>query len=162
MGPVVPGGPVYTVALAGVALGGDCGTGAAGSSRACALNAPNCGCQQSTLQIKISATAGQGSEAFAITAVRMYDQGGHLVDQLTPRDPQRWSGNVYTAWDQVIAPSDDFNATYNLSAPNWAAIDPSGPYDSTASYRVEVDVAIGGQARTVGLDGVTREAPIST
>jgi len=160
-----PGGPAVTVALAAVALAGDCGGGIsakiAPTGGACATNAPRCGCQQSNVQLKVSAGSGAGDVTFEIVRVRVLDHNsGAQLDQLTARSPQKWSGTTYSVWDQKIAPLDDFTASYDMSAPNWTTLSPNGFMNT--GYRVEVDLLIGGQARTVSLDGVTRESPIST
>ncbi|MEA2699648.1 MAG: hypothetical protein QOI66_3919, partial [Myxococcales bacterium] len=165
---LTPGGPTVTVALAAVALAGDCGisagtsdTGTALRGGSCALGSPNCGCQQSNVQLKVSAGGGTGDVTFEIVRVRVLDHtSGKQLDQLTARSPQKWSGTTYSVWDQKIAPLDDFTASYQTSAPNWTSLSPNGFTNTT--YRVEVDLLIGGQPHTVSLDGVTRETPIST
>jgi hypothetical protein len=159
VGPLAVGGPVVTVALAGVTLGVDYSSGRSGGS--CATNVPDCGGQQSNVQLKVSATKGTGNLPLQIVNVRILDQNnGQQLDQLTARAAQKWSGSAYVDWDQQIAPLVDFAASYKLSAPNWSVLSPSG--NTKTTYRVEVDLLIGGETRTIGLDGVSREPPIAT
>jgi len=159
-----PGGPAVTVALAAVALAGDCGAISSGTSTkggACPTATPDCGCRQSTVQLKVNATDGTRDVTFQVVSVRIVDPAdGAQLDKLTARSPQKWSGNTYVDWDQKIAPLDDFAASYKTSAPNWTVL--SGGRVAQTAYRVEVDLLIDGQARTVSIDGVTREPPIST
>jgi hypothetical protein len=160
-GPITIGGASVTVALAAAALGSDCGSQTAGIGGACAAGVTNCGvCQQSTLQLKVTAT-GSGGTTLQVTAVRVADpKTGEVLQALTARSPQTWSGSAYAAWDQMVAAPVDLSVTYDLSAPDWTKISPAG-YSQT-TYRVEADVVVGGATRTVSVDGVTREAPIST
>jgi hypothetical protein len=147
--------------MAGAALGGDCAIRATGGDRAsaCAINSPSCGCQQSSLQLKVSAS-GTGAAAMAVTGVRVLDEKtGQLLQTLSARSPQKWAGSAYGAWDQQIADG-DFNVTYDLSGPDWSVLQPSGLLQT--GYRVEAEVTVGGVVRLIGIDGVTREAPIST
>jgi hypothetical protein len=160
-----PGGPAVTVAVAAVALAGDCSGISSGTSNmkggACPTATPDCVCRQSTVQLKVSATDGTRAVTFQVVSVRILDpSSGAQLDKLTARSPQKWSGNTYVDWDQTIAPLDDFAASYKTSAPNWTVL--SGGRVAQTAYRVEVDLLIDGQARTISIDGVTREPPIST
>jgi hypothetical protein len=151
------------VALAGVSLSGDCpAPGPTAKLAACASTAPNCNCRQSAMQLKVSAKAAQRTVSLAINQVRIVDPAsGRRLGILMARMPQKYDGTSYVDWDQQIAPNDDFNASYLLSAPDWSTISPSG-IDTTTSYRIEVDLSIGGEPRTIKLDGVKREVPIAT
>jgi hypothetical protein len=156
-GPITTHGPTLTLSMAGAVLAGDC---AVARSFACAQNVPNCGCQQSTVQLKIVAAQGQGVAGLQVTHVRVLTaDGSQQLDDLTARTPQKWNGSAYVDWDQQVHPGDDFTASYQTSAPNWAQIAPNG---MIASYRVEVDLLVDGQAVSVALEGVSRAPLVST
>jgi hypothetical protein len=161
-GPITIGGATVTVAIAGAALGSDCPAASTKSGLCATGDGGVCSdlCQQSTLQLKVTAT-GSGSAALQVLAVRIVDpQSGQTLQALTAREPQIWSGSAYAAWDQTVTAPADLTASYKLSAPDWAQI---GTYRAAqTSYRVEADVVVGSERRLVSIDGVTREPPINT
>jgi hypothetical protein len=158
------GTSAIAIALAGVSLADDCaGVGQSRAGGACAATTPNCNsCRQSEMQLKITARGAPAAVTLAIKEVRIVDPtSGRRLGALTARTPKRYDGTTYVDWDARIAPDDDFNAMFLLSAPDWSTLSPA-TNDATTSYRIEVDLSVGGEARTIKLDGVTREPPIAT
>ena len=95
-----------------------------------------------------------------IKAVRLIDPvNGKVLSNLAWRDPQSWSVEKYVAWDQQLAPSVELKATYKLSAPTYG--DQSGARLYEKTYKVEVDLEIDGQLRTLSVDA-QREPEVVT
>ncbi len=168
-----PCGGHVTAALSSVTLASDCrtakqGAGLAGDQAApCAANATDCFayCRQSSMQLQLSSTA-VASAKIEIRAVRLIDPAtGKVLEQLTHRDPQQWSGDQYVDWSEVLSSMATLKATYKLSASQQI----SG-YSSDASsrlsgpgskYRVEVDIAVDGELRTLSIEA-SREPEVVT
>lgn len=162
--PTTAGDPTVTVALVAASLASDCAAAHSGTwkQQSCASDAPNCACQQSNVSIKVTASAGARPVAMHVQAVRIFDAAGNQeLGVLSAREPSRWNGSAYVSWNEQIAPLDDYTVSYKLSAPDWASIAPSDSARS-ASYRVIVELEVGGQSRTISLDGISREPIIST
>lgn len=158
------GGPHAVVAsLSAVTLANDCGGGAraaADVAGACLEGTPCPSlCRQSSMQLSFGSQQ-QTPAKVEIRAVRLMDKTtGKLLQTLSSREPQMWTADQYVAWDQLIPAEGGLKATYKLSAPayNWAS-DARFGYQT---YRVEVDVAIDGQVRTLQAEA-TREPEVAT
>jgi hypothetical protein len=170
--PVTAGSPPITVTLSGATLAEDCGSATSTTSStppssigrgagSCTSTATDCGCVQSMLMLNVVAGAGQGNLSFAIEKVTVVDdQDASITSMLTTRAPQTFANNVYAPWTEVIAPNANLSVSYSMTAPDWSSLGLATTYSAT--YRIDVVVSVGGVARTVSLDGVSREAPIST
>lgn len=154
-----------TASLSSVTLASDCGGGAKGvaADAACAdgFACPSL-CRQSSMQLAFGSLATHPAN-IEIRAVRLIDPSSKKVLQtLTSREPQQWSADKYLAWDELLAPGATVKATYKLSAPTFyypaALTDGRSAYQP---YRVEVDVAIDGEVRTLQADA-TREPEVAT
>ncbi len=139
------------VSLASVTLAQDCPTGAAepGFAGDCAEDSDGCGgwCEQSSLQLRITATADGTEVPFEIVSVRVTDPDAALVGSLTTRNPRVFTVDSYTAWDETIAPSDDLSVTYDTTAPDWYASGARLAWGTV--YEVEVVVRVDGVERTL-------------
>lgn len=140
------------VTLASVTLAQDCapaGAGEPGIAGDCAEDSDSCGgwCQQSSLQLHITATADGTEVPFEIVSVRVTDPDAALVGSLTTRSPRVFTEDSYTPWDETIAPSDDLSVTYDTSAPDWYASGARLAWGTV--YEVEVVVRVDGVERTL-------------
>ena len=117
------------------------------------------------MQLQLSSTAVTAAK-IEIRAVRLIDPAtGKVLEQLTHREPQQWSGDQYVDWSEVLSPRATLKATYKLSA----AQQISGYYSDASSrlsgpgskYRVEVDIAVDGELRTLSIDA-SREPEVVT
>ena len=149
-----PCGGHVVASLSSVTLAQDC-PAAAGAPRQgdfaegiCAESS-GCGslCRQSSMQLAFVSTASAASQ-IKIVAVRLIDPTtGAVLETLTSRDPQAWSVDKYISWNEILAPNGDLKVTYKLSAPSYSSFSSSRSYAMV--YRVEVDVSVDGDVRTL-------------
>lgn len=153
-----------TAAIASASLANDCPSVDAGSSGLGAARcAPSdggafdsaCGgfCQQTSLQLTFDVAAlgapasTDPANAVSVTSVRLIDVAtGAALDTLTPREPQRWQGSQYGAWDGTLRGYGETRASFKLSAPNWTRIGSGNTWSTYGrAYRLEVTVVAGAQ-----------------
>ncbi|MCC7541665.1 MAG: hypothetical protein IT379_35935 [Deltaproteobacteria bacterium] len=159
-----------TVSIASVALGDDCGGGAAARpmvmTGACA-DGP-CGgpsCRGSSVQLALSSGSGAGASTVRIESADLFDvRTGSRVATLTPQQVRTWSqAGAYTAWDGRIGPLHSLQVSVDLSGLSWSSItegDSSSAYD--AHYRLQVVVRVDGEERTLVSADVGREPMVVT
>ena len=166
------------VSIAGVSLGEDCGTGlidpgrcADGDSGGAGADEPSdgapadcdgpcCGsyCQPSGVTFAITAD-GDRSGTFRVLSVTLLDGETRTeLMELTADTPRRWTEEGYVAWDEVIPTPSDMQTHYELHGIDWSSVTDS--YSRT--YRLEVEVEVDGEVRTLTSEETTREAPIVT
>ncbi len=154
--PVTPPGAIV-IDLASVSLAEDCGGGPAhlsvetssqkrrpGPSVAQSSQAGDQACEQTTMQLKITAGA---AGAIKIKRVELLDPSGKAVGELTPRAPSKWADDGYHAWDEHVEAGQDLTTSYALSAPDWSKL--PGGRDPSVAYRVRVTIAVGDDERTL-------------
>jgi hypothetical protein len=150
-----------TAAIASASLADDCpaerGSGLADCARLAGDSGAfdsACGfCRQTGLQLTFAVTATDGSasgapaNAVQVTGVRLLDAPtGAGLGALTPREPQRWEGTQYVAWDGVLRGYGESRVSYKLSAPNWVAIGGGNTWSTYGrAFRLEVTVVVRGQ-----------------
>lgn len=99
-------------------------------------------CEQSTLQLSVwGAQVGKPVE-LRLGTVELLDEQGRALGRLVAREPTRYDGSVYRAWDQQVAPASSQTVSYKLGA---APV----PIARDTGYRVQVHVTVGGRERTV-------------
>jgi hypothetical protein len=99
-------------------------------------------CEQSTLQLSVwGAQVGKPVE-LRLGTVELLDEQGRALGRLVAREPTRYDGSVYRAWDQQVAPGSSQTVSYKLGA---APV----PIARDTGYRVQVHVTVGGRERTV-------------
>jgi hypothetical protein len=152
--------PDVQASLAAVTLADDCPDAKTPPSGDCA-GTDTCRslCQQSNLQIDLSSSGGSSEAPFEIVEVRVIDERSSVATVIA-RTPQRWDGSAYVSWDELISPNATIKTSYKISNLMWSTINDAPLRAET--YRVEVDVMIGGEVRTISLDGVTREPDVQT
>ena len=118
-------------------------------------------CTQSTMQL---AFTGQGpSEArVVIEQVRLVDpSSGKTVGRAEARKPAAWIDSSYHAWDEMIPEGKDIKSSYELSDPDWSAVEAaiggSSSYDHM--FVLEVVVKVGDEQQTVHSAPFPRERP---
>ncbi len=164
------GGPHVVASLASVTLADDClnkasedpafafGRPAAGACEAADSNCLSL-CRQTSMQLAFGSSATHDVK-IDIKEVRLLEPSTRkLLDTLTSREPRRWSGESYQAWDEIILSNQGVKASYKLSAPgyHWA----SDARYRLQTYIVEVDVLVDGELRTLSVEA-TREPEVAT
>lgn len=141
------------VEIASVTLGQECDPQAAAKAEAALKPAADASaersaakrkraCEQSMLQLSVwGAQVGKPVE-LRLGAVELLDEQGRALGQLVAREPTRYDGSVYRAWDQQVAPGSSQTVSYKLGA---APV----PIARDTGYRVQVHVTVGGRERTV-------------
>jgi hypothetical protein len=99
-------------------------------------------CEQSTLQLSVwGAQVGKPVE-LRLGAVELLDEQGRTLGRLVAREPTRFDGGVYHAWDRQIAPRSTQTVSYKLG-------EAPVPIAHGTGYRVQVHVTVGGRDRKV-------------
>ena len=162
-----PCGGHVTAALSSVTLADDCQPAQPGkpaeSDRACEPGFAGCPsyCRQSSMQLQFGSTA-IGDAKIEIRAVRLIDPATNKVIQtLSHREPKRWLTDHYAVWSEVLPANSTVKATYKLSGASQAIGNYSGRLSGGTQYRVEVDVAVDGEVRTLSISA-SREPEVVT
>tara|TARA_R110002096_G_scaffold433887_2_gene653760 strand:+ start:68133 stop:68807 length:675 start_codon:yes stop_codon:yes gene_type:complete len=114
-------------------------------------------CGQSTMQMAITGQ-GEMSSALKIVEVRLLDAAGTRLDIISARSPTIWKDNAYAAWDQIVLPKTDVKASYKLSIGNWSKVEKAlGATSYGRMYTIEVDIELGGAAKTLRSSQAPRE-----
>ena len=167
-GPQLPtepcGSPHIVASLSSVTLANDCpaSKGVADFAGACAPGY-ECEslCRQSSMQLSFGSSSSMAAK-IEIRAVRLLDSKTHKVLQtLTSREPQQWTADKYTAWNELLPAGAGLKATYKLSAPSFNYNGASDARYGYQTYSVEVDVTIDGDVRTLQAEA-TREPEVAT
>ncbi len=127
-------------------------------------------CKQSTVQLHLVAAAGDSPAHIELGAIKLYDaKGERHIQDLVARNPQVWSeaDGRYQPWDATVAPRQDLKVSFDLSAPNWAAIGGGDPFATQGmGFKLTVVVRTGGKDSTVDVvvhsPYVAREAEVDT
>ena len=147
--------------IASVTLADDCPAASARPEADCEPGLTGgCGfCQQSSIQLRLTAGA-EGTEVpFELVSIRVFDADG-VPASIVARSPREFADGEYRVWDERIAPRDDLSVTYDTTSLDGT---------STAFYaggrlallHVVVVVRIDGVERTLEADA-SREPEIAT
>jgi len=151
--------PSFSVEIASVTLADQCGQGSAikppivkpatpavqqapaKPAKTAAGGAPGAAarraCEQTSMQLALKAPA---ADKVTVKKVELLDD--NLINELAARDPAKWSGGAYAAWDEQLAAGDDIVVAYALGAPDWNKI--GGRYAANAkTFQLRVTLAIG-------------------
>lgn len=156
------------VAIASVTLADDCGTGptvappvqssraykpspeladmAMGESASMAKRA----CEQSSVQLRV-VNGTKAASDISIKKIELLDESGNVIRELTPREPSKWTGDAYAAWDGKVDAAQTLQVSYALSEPSVSA---------GGTYTVRVTVASAEGDKTLETK-TTLEAPAS-
>lgn len=105
----------------------------------CSFRAP---CQQSSVQLDLTAV-GTGTPApVAVTDIELLDKAGASLGHMTGRAPQVWIDNAYTTWDAQLRPGERLRLSVPASAPPWDKI--AGGRWGGGMFQVRVTVTVGG------------------
>ena len=158
------------VAIASVTLADDCGTGPTTSfpaqtsritkpstefadmnmGEAASMSQAKRACEQSSVQLRV-VNGTKAASDISIKKVELIDEHGTVLRELTPREPSKWTGDAYTAWDGKV----DADATIQIS---YALSEPSVSAGSTYTVRVTIASAEGDKTLETK---TTLEAPAS-
>ncbi|MEO8700190.1 MAG: hypothetical protein ABI867_09105 [Kofleriaceae bacterium] len=159
--PVTPAIATITVQMTAATLADDCGGGpntapappkAAAKAKQDAPYEPTQAskakrkCEQSSIQLSITAPAGAKPAELAVKQVELFDETGKSLGVLESRAPSLWSeANGYMPWDQKITPGQELSVSYALGRPDWSKV----PERWNKTYVVKAQLSIGGADQTV-------------
>lgn len=114
------------------------------------------GCDQTTMQLRITTPANFRPGTVTIKRIELLDIEGKLLQTLTSRNPRAWKNtSSYLPWDERVGASQGVNSMYDLSSPNWAKLTGSRWNAHTKTFQVRVTVEIGGANKTVTRTAIT-------
>ncbi|MFK7986427.1 MAG: hypothetical protein AB8I08_10375 [Sandaracinaceae bacterium] len=168
------------IAIASATLGGDCpppptaaqpvaadiaedmpsaGAPAMRSSTAHGRFAPGY-CDRTGLQLAVTAPEHHPGGALEVLEVRLLTMEGAPAGTLEVRGQTLFEDGAYVAWDGNVRAGQQ-NISVHTSGPDWAAI--GGDRQGFGlSYRIEVDLRVGGETRTLEMAPVSREPMVVT
>ncbi len=158
------------VAIASVTLADDCSTGPttpfpAQTSRAskpstefadmdmgeaASMSQAKRACEQSSVQLRV-VNGTKATSDISIKKIELVDESGTVLRELTPREPSKWTGDAYTAWDGKVDAAQTLQVSYALSEPSVSA---------GGTYTVRVTIASAEGDKTIETK-TTLEAPAS-
>lgn len=158
------------VAIASVTLADDCGTGPTTSfpaqtsrvakpspefgdmdmGEAASMSQAKRACEQSSVQLRV-VNGTKAASDISIKKIELVDESGTVLRELTPREPSKWTGDAYTAWDGKADAGQTLQVSYALSEPSVSA---------GGTYTVRVTVASAEGDKTLETK-TTLEAPAS-
>jgi hypothetical protein len=103
-------------------------------------------CEQTSIQLSITAPAGAKPAELTVKKVELFDEAGTSLGVLEVRAPSLWSdANGYMPWDQKITPPAELSVSYALGRPDWSKV--KDRWNKT--YVVKAVLAFGGADQTV-------------
>lgn len=114
-------------------------------------------CEQSSIQLAITAPADAAPADLAVKSVELLLESGKSVGELQARSPSVWTdADGYTPWNEKVEPSQDLSVSYALSQPDWSKVDDRW----NQTFTVKAVLSIAGADQTLEAD-VTVAAPTS-
>lgn len=114
-------------------------------------------CEQSSIQLAITAPAGSEPAELAVRSVELRLESGTSIGKLDVREPSVWSeAEGYMPWNQRIEAGQDLSVSYALTEPDWSKVEDRW----NQTYKVVAVLSIGGSDRTVQ-QSVAVDAPTS-
>ena len=158
--PPPPSPPTTTTAPTPKAERGRPSAGGCANPGSC--GAPHRACEQTSMQLSLTAQPGAKPTTIKITKVELLDTKGNVLEVLAARTPTRWATQGgYAAWNETIGPGDTIKASYALAAPNWNKLTNGRVNAQGYTFQVRVTMTVGNSNRTVKKTAVTpaRVAP---
>ena len=117
-------------------------------------------CTQSTMQL-VFAGQGDRTSKVEIEKARLLDpKTGKAVATIEAREPAAWADGAYQSWNETVAPRQEVKASYELSVPDWSAVEKQiGTSSSGFMFVLELDVKVGDELQTVRSAQFPREMP---
>ncbi len=113
------------------------------------------GCNQTSMQLSITAAAGTKPTTVKVSKVELLDAKGKVLEVLTAREPTRWLDGTYAAWDQTLDAKQHVKASYALAAPNWTK-HTNGRWNAhSKTFQLRVTMSVGTGTRTVMKQAIT-------
>lgn len=114
-------------------------------------------CEQSSIQLAITAPADAKAATLEIKSVELLLASGSTVGTLQARAPSVWSdAGGYAPWDETIEPARELAVSYALSQPDWSKVKDRW----NQAYTVKAVLSVAGTEETVEHDVVV-DAPTS-
>lgn len=112
-------------------------------------------CEQARVQLLLRSAAGSQPARIEIASVKLLDdKDGRELAQLIARNPQQWAAatSTYQPWDSTIAPSQQLQTSFDLSAPDWDAIGGGSRWNTQGmSFRLVVTLRVDGKDKQTQL-----------
>ena len=112
-------------------------------------------CEQARVQLLLRSAAGSQPARIEIASVKLLDdKDGRELAELVARNPQQWAAatSTYQPWDSTIAPSQQLQTSFDLSAPDWDAIGGGSRWNTQGmSFRLVVTLRIDGKDKQTQL-----------
>lgn len=106
-------------------------------------------CEQTSMQLSITAAAGGAPIELRVKKVELFDEGGSSLGELASRSPIVWSdAGAYQPWDQMVAPGKTLSVSYSLAQPSWGSV--ADRWNKT--YVLKAVISVGGDDQTVKRD----------
>ena len=154
--PVILPDPAATITidLTSVTLADDCGGTAPGapptSKRRQEQAAPSRNdaarargarrCEQTSMQLTVTAPKGSKPTGLKIKKVELFDDAGKSLGVLAARSPTRWSPKgVYQPWNQKIGAGEQLSVSYVLAQPKWDHV----PNRWNRTFTLKVTASVG-------------------
>ncbi|MBV1857658.1 MAG: hypothetical protein KUG77_04540 [Nannocystaceae bacterium] len=103
-------------------------------------------CQQSSIQLSISAPQGTAPTTMTVKSVELLLASGESVGMLETRSPSVWSdADGYAPWDEKVEPGQDLSVTYAVTSPQWNQV----KNRRSQSYSVKAVISIAGSDQTL-------------
>jgi hypothetical protein len=118
-------------------------------------------CTQSTMQLVLTNLTESPAKA-KLEVVRLLDpKTGKEVAKLEAREPAAWADGAYQSWNESLGPRQAVKASYELSVPDWSAVEKTLGVGSSfgAMFLLEVEVKVGDERQTVRSPQFPREQP---
>jgi hypothetical protein len=141
---------------------------ASGLKVTAAISSVALGDSYANVQLAFQASTATNAASVQIVSVTLVDAAsGNVVDTMDAKTPQVWNGTSYVTWNQQVTPGGDLKASYQLSAPDWSTIQPSGTGTSSRSaystaYKLRVTLRIDGVDVLMQSTDLHREAQFQT
>ncbi|MCC6993406.1 MAG: hypothetical protein IT370_02140 [Deltaproteobacteria bacterium] len=112
-------------------------------------------CEQARVQLLLRSAAGSQPARIEIASVKLLDdKDGRELAELVARNPQQWAAatSTYQPWDSTIAPSQQLQTSFDLSAPDWDAIGGGSRWNTQGmSFRLVVTLRVDGKDKQTQL-----------
>lgn len=132
------------------------------------IAAASLGSGSSNVQMAFFASDATAPAAISISKVLLVDaKSGQTVDTLEASSPSVWNGRSYEKWNESVTPGGDLRASYQLTTPDWSAIDADAKRTTSISsystpYKLRVTLRIDGTEVTIESGELQREPEVAT
>jgi hypothetical protein len=96
-----------------------------------------------------------------VKELRLLTVDGKQVATVESRMPTLWKNDGYAAWDGTLTADPEHKASYQISVPDWAALEKTtGKSSYNVMFVLDVDIDVGGTVTTVRSPQFERTQPM--